>query len=61
MPASDTDKIKDYDLAILTSTWGMGDLQDDWFDPLDKLKQWILLENSFHRSRRSRRIWRYFC
>ncbi|HJH07179.1 MAG TPA: flavodoxin domain-containing protein [Fusobacterium ulcerans] len=39
MPASDIDKIKDYDLAILaTSTWGMGDLQDDWFDPLDKLK-----------------------
>ena len=39
MPASDIDKIKDYDLAILaTSTWGMGDLQDDWIDPLDKLK-----------------------
>lgn len=39
MPAADIEKITGYDLAILaTSTWGMGDLQDDWFEPLDKLK-----------------------
>lgn len=39
MPAADIEKITNYDLAILaTSTWGMGDLQDDWFEPLDRLK-----------------------
>lgn len=39
MPAADIEKIVDYDLAILaTSTWGMGDLQDDWIDPLETLK-----------------------
>ena len=37
--ASDIEKICDYDFAILaTSTWGMGDLQDEWVDALDKLK-----------------------
>lgn len=32
------DKMKDYDLIIMgTSTWGYGDLQDDWLDVLDDL------------------------
>lgn len=30
---------EEYDLVILgTSTWGIGDLQDDWFDKVDELK-----------------------
>lgn len=37
--ASEIDKADDYDFVILaTSTWGMGDLQDEWVDALDKLK-----------------------
>lgn len=32
------DKMKDYDLIIIgTSTWGYGDLQDDWLEVLDDL------------------------
>ena len=32
------DKINDYDVIIMgASTWGYGDLQDDWLDVLDKL------------------------
>ncbi|STO30846.1 Flavodoxin [Fusobacterium necrogenes] len=39
LPATEIDKVEDYDFAIFaTSTWGMGDLQDDWYDALDKLK-----------------------
>ena len=37
--ARDVDKVEEYDFVIFaTSTWGMGDLQDDWFDALDTLK-----------------------
>lgn len=33
------DQIADYDNLILgTSTWGFGELQDDWYDGLDLLK-----------------------
>jgi flavodoxin I len=33
------DLVAQYDLLILgSSTWGCGDLQDDWFDGLDTLK-----------------------
>ena len=39
LPATEIDKVEDYDFAIFaTSTWGMGDLQDDWYDALDKLQ-----------------------
>lgn len=38
MPASEIDKAEDYDFLIFaTSTWGMGDLQDDWQGALDIL------------------------
>lgn len=37
--AGDIDKILEFDTAILaTSTWGIGDIQDDWIGPLEKLK-----------------------
>lgn len=37
--AGDIDKILEFDAAILaTSTWGIGDIQDDWIEPLEKLK-----------------------
>lgn len=37
--AGDIDKILEFDIAILaTSTWGIGDIQDDWIGPLEKLK-----------------------
>ncbi len=37
--AGDIDKILEFDTAILaTSTWGMGDIQDDWIEPLEKLR-----------------------
>lgn len=37
--ASNIEKISEYDTAILaTSTWGVGDIQDDWVDSLEKLK-----------------------
>lgn len=40
MNASEIEKITEFDLAILaTSTWGMGDLQDDWMDALESLKR----------------------
>lgn len=33
------DKIAEYDLLVLgSSTWGDGDLQDDWFDGVEVLK-----------------------
>ena len=33
------DKVKDYDVLILgSSTWGDGDLQDDWYDGVKELK-----------------------
>ena len=33
------DKVNDYDVLILgTSTWGSGDLEDDWYDFLDGLQ-----------------------
>lgn len=38
MPATEIDKVEDYDFVIFaTSTWGMGDLQDDWMGALDTL------------------------
>ncbi len=38
-PASEIDKVEEFEFVIFaTSTWGMGDLQDEWFDALDKLK-----------------------
>ena len=38
MPVSEIDKAEDYDFVIFaTSTWGMGDLQDDWFGAIDIL------------------------
>lgn len=38
LPASEIDKVEDYDFVIFaTSTWGMGDLQDDWMGALDTL------------------------
>lgn len=37
--AGDIEKILEFDTAILaTSTWGIGDIQDDWIRPLEKLK-----------------------
>lgn len=37
--ATEIDKVEEYDFVIFaTSTWGMGDLQDDWYEALDKLK-----------------------
>lgn len=37
--AGDIEKILEFDTAILaTSTWGIGDIQDDWIGPLEKLK-----------------------
>lgn len=39
LSASEISKISDCDLAILaTSTWGMGDIQDDWMNPIEELK-----------------------
>lgn len=39
MNASEIDKVDGYDFVIFaTSTWGMGDLQDDWQEALDILK-----------------------
>lgn len=41
--ANEIGKIKDYDFSILaTSTWGMGDIQDDWMNPLEELKTYNL-------------------
>lgn len=38
MPVSEIDKSEDYDFVIFaTSTWGMGDLQDDWLGAIDIL------------------------
>ncbi|WP_300356036.1 flavodoxin [Fusobacterium sp.] len=38
MSATEIDKVEDYDFVIFaTSTWGMGDLQDDWMGALDTL------------------------
>lgn len=38
MPVSEIDKAEDYDFVIFaTSTWGMGDLQDDWLGAIDIL------------------------
>lgn len=35
----DSDKIAAYDVLVLgTSTWGDGELQDDWYDPIELLK-----------------------
>lgn len=34
-----SDEFQNYDVLILgTSTWGEGDLQDDWYDALDEIK-----------------------
>lgn len=39
LPTTDIDKIAEYQFVIFaTSTWGIGDLQDDWADTIDKLK-----------------------
>lgn len=39
-PASEILKGENYDMLILaTSTWGMGDLQDDWLSAMDDLKK----------------------
>lgn len=38
MHVSEIDKVENYDFVIFaTSTWGMGDLQDDWQGALDTL------------------------
>lgn len=37
--ANEIAKVEDYDFLIFaTSTWGMGDLQDDWLGAIDELK-----------------------
>lgn len=37
--AGEIDKVENYEFVIFaTSTWGMGDLQDDWYSALDELK-----------------------
>ena len=34
------EKLAEYDNLILgTSTWGSGEVQDDWYDGIEKLKQ----------------------
>ncbi|RHF69246.1 flavodoxin [Fusobacterium mortiferum] len=39
LSATEIDRVEEYDFIIFaTSTWGMGDLQDDWYEALDKLK-----------------------
>ena len=39
LSATEIDRVEEYDFVIFaTSTWGMGDLQDDWYDALEKLK-----------------------
>lgn len=39
LPATEINKVEEYDFVIFaTSTWGMGDLQDDWYEALDILK-----------------------
>ena len=39
LSATDIDRVENYDFVIFaTSTWGMGELQDDWYGALDKLK-----------------------
>ncbi len=39
MEVADISKVEEYDIAIFaTSTWGMGDLQDNWQEALDILK-----------------------
>lgn len=44
MGASEINKVEDYDFVIFaSSTWGIGDLQDDWMDALDVLKTKNLL------------------
>jgi len=38
----DLNVLTQYDLLILgTSTWGSGDLQDDWDNAIGKVKNWI--------------------
>ena len=38
MQVAEIDKVENYDFVIFaTSTWGMGDLQDDWIGALDTL------------------------
>ena len=39
LSATEIDRVEEYDFVIFaTSTLGMGDLQDDWYEALDKLK-----------------------
>lgn len=39
LSATEIDRVEEYNFVIFaTSTWGMGDLQDDWYEALDKLK-----------------------
>ena len=39
LSATEIDRVEEYDFVIFaTSTWGMGDLQEDWYEALDKLK-----------------------
>lgn len=39
LSATEIDRVEEYDFVIFaTSTWGMGDLQDGWYEALDKLK-----------------------
>ena len=39
LSATEIDRVEEYDFVIFaTSTWGMWDLQDDWYEALDKLK-----------------------
>ena len=39
LSATEIDRVEEYDFVIFaTSTWGMGDLQDDWYEALDKWK-----------------------
>ena len=54
MPAAEIEKVEDYDFSVIfaTSTWGMGDLQDDWQGALEILVSKNLSEKSrFYRSR----------
>lgn len=38
--SADADSVKGYEVLLLgSSTWGAGDLQDDWYDFLPKLKK----------------------
>lgn len=38
-PCTEIDKAPDYDVILLgSSTWGAGEVQDDWYDAMDSVK-----------------------